>query len=146
MQIKHCPKCGRDKPIDQFHRDAREADGRRWLCKTCQHEQAQKHYAANQDGEKLRASRRHASNRERVLDHYGRSCACCSSTARPTIDHVNGDGKQHRAEVGHALYRWLIANDFPAGFQTLCHPCNISKRDGQRCHLDHNTTSGAAAA
>ncbi len=35
------------------------------------------------------------------------------------------------------MYRWLIRNGFPEGFQTLCMPCNSSKRDGDRCRLGH---------
>lgn len=86
------------------------------------------------------ARRQHAANRKAVLDHYGWSCACCGTTKRLGIDHVKGDGKEHRAQIGMGsshLYRWLIANGFPGGFQVLCGWCNKSKGDGDRCHLDH---------
>ena len=80
--------------------------------------------------------------RAQVLAHYGRECACCGTTDRLTIDHVNGDGGQHRAEIGNgtaALDTWLIRHGFPDGFQTLCLPCNQSKGTGQRCRLEHET-------
>jgi hypothetical protein len=86
--------------------------------------------------EQQRAS--YAADRAAVLDHYGRTCACCGTADRPTIDHVNGDGREHREEIGRKIYRWLVENDFPSGFQTLCRPCNISKRDGDRCRIDHD--------
>lgn len=35
------------------------------------------------------------------------------------------------------MYRWLIKNGFPEGFQTLCWPCNRSKGNRQVCQLDH---------
>jgi len=77
-----------------------------------------------------------------VLDHYGHTCACCGVTSRLTIDHVNGDGHEHRARVGGgwAIYRWLVKNGFPEGFQTLCRPCNVSKKRGTRCRLKHQAT------
>lgn len=79
--------------------------------------------------------------REKVFDHYGRACACCGTADRLTIDHMDGDGRQHRAETGcgsgTAMYLWLIRNGFPDGFQTLCHRCNNSKKNGPACRLDH---------
>ena len=53
-----------------------------------------------------RAAERHrewfAQLRVAVFQHYERSCACCGSTDRLTIDHVNGDGQEHRQELfGH---------------------------------------------
>jgi hypothetical protein len=84
--------------------------------------------------------RQHAAHRDVVFDHYGRACACCGSEVKPTIDHVDGGGRAHRAQIGHGsgnLYRWLVANDFPDGFQALCYPCNRSKRDGERCQINH---------
>lgn len=86
------------------------------------------------------AQRQHAANRKAVFDHYGRVCACCGTTERLSIDHVNGDGREHRKQIGMGsshLYRWLIANGFPAGFQVLCKPCNKSKADGDGCRIDH---------
>lgn len=84
--------------------------------------------------------------REQVFAHYGASCACCGSLARLTIDHVRGDGLEHRRRIGPgtcALYRWLIRNEFPAGFQTLCRPCNASKGRGRSCRLDHRALEAA---
>ena len=79
---------------------------------------------------------RRAKNKRRVFEHYGERCACCGTTEDLVIDHVNGDGKEHRAEIGdasHIIYGWLIKNDFPPGFQALCRQCNTSKRGGDRC-------------
>ena len=94
----------------------------------------------NREAARESARRRHAANRKAVFDHYGRVCACCGTAERLGMDHVNGDGKTHRAQIGMGsshLYRWLIANGFPEGFQVLCGRCNKSKADGERCRLDH---------
>jgi hypothetical protein len=40
--------------------------------------------------------------RNLVLAHYGRSCACCGTTARLEIDHVNGGGTEHHRALGSA--------------------------------------------
>lgn len=78
------------------------------------------------------------SNRQRVLAHYGTTCACCGSTAQLAIDHVNGDGAEHRQAVpSHHFDAWLIEQGFPPGFQTLCRRCNSSKGTGPRCVLSH---------
>src|SRR5208282_3239645 len=65
-----------------------------------------------------------------VFNYYGWYCACCGSNTVLTIDHVNGDGKEHRKKLSKShttLYRWLVKRKFPPGFQTLCRSCNSSK-------------------
>lgn len=67
----------------------------------------------------------------------GYKCACCGETepAFLSLDHVNNDGAQHRRDVnsglkrggGKKIYAWLIANNFPPGFQILCMNCNWGK-------------------
>lgn len=97
-----------------------------------------------------------AVERAAVLFAYGLSCACCdldatesyAAWAQMTIDHIAGDGEEHRARVmspangwrasgGAKFYRWLIKNGFPSGYQTLCLPCNVSKGSSERCRLEH---------
>lgn len=81
--------------------------------------------------------RRHA-NKRRVFAHYGTSCACCGTTKDLTIDHIDGNGKEHREEVtggSSSFYAWLVRNGFPAGYQTLCATCNLSKGRGEHCRI-----------
>ena len=49
-----------------------------------------------------------------------------------TIDHINNDGNKRRKIEGRgsALYKWLIRNSFPEGFQVLCFNCNWIKAHG----------------
>lgn len=97
--------------------------------------------AADPEEHRARVRRDIERNRTAVFEHYGWVCTCCGSTDRPTIDHINGDGRQHREQVrcgsGSGLYRWLVRNGFPEGFQTLCWPCNDSKKNGPKCRLNH---------
>ena len=67
-----------------------------------------------------------------VLSHYGGCCAVCGITDPNllTIDHINNDGAEHKRKIGGSsrLYRWLIHNNFPSGFQVLCWNHNWLKR------------------
>jgi hypothetical protein len=70
--------------------------------------------------------------RFRVMEHYSGGepkCECCGEDRLEflCIDHVNGNGKQHRRELGHKrIVDWLEMNGFPEGFRVLCHNCNLS--------------------
>jgi hypothetical protein len=81
--------------------------------------------------------------RAAVFAHYGESCTCCGTTDDLAIDHVNGDGKEQRIAlfglnpVSGRMYRWIIEQGFPEGFQTMCRPCNTSKGVGSGCRLYH---------
>ncbi len=89
------------------------------------------YYLQNKQAISLKCKKRHAALRIRVLLHYGLRCACCGESHIEflCIDHVNGQGNKHRKTIkaGHDFYNWLIKNDFPQGFQTLCHNCNMAK-------------------
>jgi hypothetical protein len=82
--------------------------------------------------------------RETVFSHYGRVCACCGTTKKLTIDHVNGNGTAHRIALfgrnseSLRMYKWIIQQGFPEDFQVLCDPCNKSKGKGPACRLDHS--------
>lgn len=71
--------------------------------------------------------------RMKVLIHYGDNppkCACCGESTYEflAIDHVNNNGAQHRRQIGRSrFYSWLINNNFPEGYQILCHNCNCAK-------------------
>lgn len=69
---------------------------------------------------------------------YGSRCACCGEDTPEflTIDHVHGDGRSHRREVGrgHGIYRWLKKHGYPKDrFQLLCFNCNCAKGTGKEC-------------
>ncbi|MFF4026970.1 hypothetical protein ACFYY5_29380 [Nocardia elegans] len=49
-----------------------------------------------------------------------------------TIDHINGNGAAHRRSLGKnagslQVWRSLIADNFPSGYQVLCWNCNVAK-------------------
>ena len=71
-----------------------------------------------------------------VLSHYSNmkapSCVYCGFTdiRALSIDHIDGGGTRHKAilKVGSSFYKWLIAHDYPEGYQTLCMNCQFIKR------------------
>jgi hypothetical protein len=77
----------------------------------------------------------HAKLRVEAIAAYGGVCKCCPED-RPdravleflSIDHMNNDGAAHRRLIGSGnIYRWLKKNNYPSGFQVLCHGCNLAK-------------------
>jgi len=68
-----------------------------------------------------------------VVSGYGGKCTCCGEARLVflEIDHVDNDAKQRvlRGEPrrGANLYKWLLKNELPNGFQVLCRNCNWGK-------------------
>ena len=131
---KRCNGCGEAKPVSEFSltpkRDRRYPRSR---CRECTREQDRKRDPVKH---RERSRQRTIKLRAQVFAHYGTACTCCGTTENLTIDHVNGDGKQHPRK-GDSVYRWLIENEFPDGYQALCMSCNASKGRGQFCDLRH---------
>lgn len=83
-----------------------------------------------------------------VLDHYGHKCSCpgCNITEDVflAIDHIGGWGKNHKSPTGqkmgsYRLYAWIIKNNFPDTFRTLCHNCNSAY--GFYGYCPHNSSA-----
>lgn len=68
--------------------------------------------------------------RTAILDHYGRTCACCGETEVVflTLDHIDGGGEAHRKANHGNVYRDVVRRGYPSGFQTLCWNCNVGRR------------------
>jgi len=84
-----------------------------------------------------------------VLTHYSAGAMCCNCCGESgyeflCIDHIDGGGHQHRKDVGNGItfLRWLINNQYPAGFQILCHNCNMARAFYGECpHKQASATS-----
>ena len=78
-------------------------------------------------------------SKELVLTHYGGgnlACVTCGydDLKALSIDHINGNGSKHKKSIGMNTYRWLIKNNYPLGYQTLCMNCQWVKRhDNKEC-------------
>lgn len=145
---RRCHDCRRQADRDRYaaNPEAGRESTRRWRAadpeasRKATRESMRRWMAANPEAVRDHGRRWYVTYKSPVFDHYGHECTCCGTSERLTIDHVNGDGKAHREQLrggSPALYRWLIKNDFPEGFQVLCLRCNQSKSNGDHCRLDH---------
>ena len=106
---------------------------------------------------KQKANRKkvHENNRFKILEYYSKTlsnsdipcCRCCGFNEHIdflAIDHIAGkkqmDSIPELVKLGYSsemqqesLKLWIIRNDFPDGFQTLCHNCNMAKGFYGKC-------------
>ena len=111
--------------------------------------------------EKTRMKAYRARDRLLALQAYGGehpkcSCPSCEEDRLPflSIDHINGDGSQHRKELrtaqkrtketfkhdrtagsdtepgGSVFFRWLRKNNYPDGYRVMCYNCNTARANG----------------
>mgnify|MGYP002641188366 FL=1 len=98
-------------------------------------------------------------NRLKVLQYYSKRlsksnipcCNCCGINSHIeflTVDHIAGrqemDSEPELKKLkymsklsGTALVLWIIKNNFPKGFQILCHNCNQTKGYYGQCPLEN---------
>lgn len=153
MIDKTCKKCGKEKPLTSFSikrhyrlQNGEERTKRGSICRQCIKIAAsvagrcvecntlvvpgQRRCEIHRQRMAAYAMQRYKKARQLVLTHYGQNCYYCGESLEffLTIDHILDDGKKHREVVrGSYLYFWLIKQDFPSGFQTLCYNCNGAK-------------------
>lgn len=112
-------------------------DRRRKWCYSCKplfHKyEADKNYrAAHPEKTRSYARTYHQKLRhEAIMAYGGYRCACpgCDVTTPEFLglDHIHGGGNAERRRVNHNLFSWLKKQGWPAGYQVLCHNCNLSK-------------------
>lgn len=129
-----CKVCKIQKSINDF--SFHKPGLRRRKCKVCHRKVLYKWRLKN--NEKVIKYRKDCGNKLRfeIFKNYGLKCRCCGEDQLVflTIDHIHNDGYEQRKELrlnaGQPFYYWLKRNNFPKGFQTLCHNCNHAKRIG----------------
>ena len=75
----------------------------------------------------------------KVLTHYGNgkiACVLCGfeDMRALSIDHMNGGGAKHIKSLHKNFYDWLVENNFPEGYQTLCMNCQWILKAKQSKH------------
>lgn len=124
--LRWCGRCKQYKPKEQFYPNRAYKDGVHVQCKTCSLKDAASE--ASLVGQRGRGQR---DRMQALIAYSGRNpkCACCGESENKflCIDHLNGDGSKHRKEVKNKVMRWLKKNNYPVGFQVLCHNCNLAK-------------------
>lgn len=154
--MKHCNRCNRTLPLSQFYwmkPKNRPTSECKQCCKDRTMERfrnkrehclnVRRRYRSNNREQILLVDRKLRARRKLlVLTHYGKgalACVCCGIQEIEflTLDHIAANGADHRRELkeryhqnapgGWFIYKWLIDNGFPVGYQTLCFNCNVGK-------------------
>lgn len=131
-----CSKCKEEKSTEDFQKGHLKNGFACW-CKACVNKANREWYRKNHNEyykkNKRRITEWNARNaqeyRNLCLNHYGNKCEVCGSTKDLQIDHINGIVVEDRKRTGVKFWRWLVKNNFPTGFRTLC--CNCNLLDGQ---------------
>lgn len=95
-----------------------------------------------------------ALKKEIFAAYGGAFCKCCPENNPDkytfeflSIDHINGGGVKHRKEIGvtsgDGFYKWLKKNNYPSGFQVLCHNCNKAKWAYGKCPHQKKLITGS---
>jgi hypothetical protein len=89
-------------------------------------------YKASVDSRRANAAKNRLKWKLQVFEAYGGAiCACCGEKELIflTLDHINGGGNAERKKIGRSckMFRHLINNKFPIGYQVLCYNCNSGK-------------------
>lgn len=129
--VKKCSKCKEEKDMSCFNKTCRSHDGHDCYCRDCRKAINKEWQEKNVD--KYRDSIKKSRTKLRIdtINAYGGKCSCCGEANIEflTIDHVNGDGREHRAESTCAqhVYYDLKKRGYPQeGYRCLCMNCNWS--------------------
>lgn len=153
-----CQKCGEEKLSSEFYAQKGSKTGLARWCKTCSADNNHKwrkspqgqqksaeyreaYYEANYESVRKKQIERNRLLRRYALEVYSGPnpiCACCGETEEMflSIDHINGNGSEHRRTLTVSIYRWLQKNGYPDGFRVLCHNCNFVR--GHYGYCPHN--------
>src|SRR5258706_8581723 len=142
--MKTCSKCKEEKTLNCFFKGTSK-DGLHIWCKDCCKQYAIKnkekyiqyrkeYFTKNQEALSEKSKADVKKLKLLCLNAYGGPiCNCCQERIMEflSIDHVNGNGNQHRLSIGglggRRFYNWLKRNNFPPGFQVLCMNCQFGK-------------------
>lgn len=149
--MKKCSRCKKDKKLEQFPKNS--VNGKKYFsswCRDCYNIIGKEKYKNNRLVELERKKKWQRDNPEKVkeirkkttlkikietLVKYGGICKCCGEKEIKflAIDHINNDGAKQRKELKEtrgatgSFYYWLKKNNYPKGYQVLCHNCNMAK-------------------
>ena len=135
MTLIKCTRCTEEKLPEDFSLDPKKKSGLNNWCKSCFSE----YYQTNKADYRRRDNASVRTLKQKVLDKYGNCCACCNETTYwfLTVDHVNGDGAEHRRQLRpktkgspprRTLYSAVLKDPDPSRYQILCWNCNCGRQ------------------
>jgi hypothetical protein len=147
-----CGGCNIEFPltVEFFWKSKRAASGFQNLCKDCSKHKLKLWQISHRERTRESARDRQQLLRKAALEHYGGippKCKCCGELELKflAIDHIYGGGTKHLKSIGNGhlsgtkLPSWLKINNYPEGFQILCHNCNTAKGCYGKCPHQEKT-------
>lgn len=147
QEVKRCSECKAEKPFTSFGLDRCAANGRRSFCLSCSSVVRKRYYNSEKrsadtkrwrakkgpgyaDAWKAKSTEYKNGLRAKVVSAYGGRCTCCGEDEPLflTLEHLNGDGRQHRKiRAYQSIFLDIIKAGFPDSFTILCINCNMGK-------------------
>ena len=131
---KTCTKCKCVKPLTAFSKNKNYSDGYAIYCKPCRVVLNRQQFLKNPDTQRAYSRKWNRVQKQKVFEHYcdgDIKCAKCgfADMRALSLDHVEGGGNKHRKSLKQShIYRWIVNNGFPTGYQILCMNCQFIKR------------------
>lgn len=136
-ELKHCSRCGEDRPLTEFVVKDKKTGRRGSYCRSCRSAYGKQHYRKNRARYLARAKKNRknfrARNRSRMLDYLdGKSCVDCGETDPVLLEFDHRDGAEKEAEVA-----WLIVRRQWARVEAEIAKCDV------RCANCHRRRTAA---
>ncbi len=146
-RFRTCSLCRVKKEISEFYRRKNydcQSHEYTYDCKVCHRIYVNKYDSKNSKSKRIKEKHWIMQNRElhlknkkeyrarvrkQAIEKYGGKCKCCGETNLVflAMDHINGGGSKHLRTIKYQIAFWLRKNNYPDGFQVLCHNCNMAK-------------------
>lgn len=157
LELKICRICSTELRNNNW--SLAKIKHRNYICRNCSVKKSKEYYIKNKERVKqyyldnkekitkqvkLYGTNRNLKLKLQVFEHYSNGtmqCNCCKENHIEflQIDHINCGHKYHNKKkrdnkiTGRGLYRYLINNNFPDGYQVLCANCNFAKGIFSEC-------------
>ena len=148
MDGKKCFRCLEVKPESEYYK---KRNGLMAQCKSCYGDACRSYRKDNIVRIREHDRRRAEAVKYDVMSHYSSTaypqCSCCGeeNITFLAIDHTDGGGSRMRREgthkTGYMMYKYLKKNNYPDGFQVLCHNCNWGKHHHGVCPHESEVSS-----
>lgn len=135
METKICTKCGKEKPLSEFSKNARKRDGYQCACKECMAEYNRIHYLKNKEIYNIKAA-----NQSKECVEYMRSikeqlkCSKCGENRWWMLDfhHINPKEKENTvANLAHSGSIQKVKNEIEKCI-VLCANCHRDEHYQQK--------------